>query len=174
MLPRWLSPHAKVFGIWGSLVVLWRLCMVLGPSSLTEVLTLAELAIVFILLELRELEELGVWRVPEGLSATSWKSFKFRYSSGFQSPLIYLWWSWQPSSKPSVSKSSVRSHPGCRVPLQTSPDKVKEQRVVTTLESCLQFPWSRGPARFASPASASVEDCGAVRKGRGCAVPRIT
>lgn len=52
-------------------MVLCLLWMVLGPSSLTLVLTLAEPAMVFILLELRELEEFGVWRVPEGLSATS-------------------------------------------------------------------------------------------------------
>ena len=52
-------------------MVLCLLWMVLGPSSLTLVLTLAEPAMVFILLELRELEELGVCSVPEGLSATS-------------------------------------------------------------------------------------------------------
>ena len=52
-------------------MVLCLLWMVLGPSSLTLVLTLAEPAMVFILLELRELEEFGVCRVPEGLSATS-------------------------------------------------------------------------------------------------------
>ena len=47
--------------------------MVLGPSSLTEVLTLAEPApaIVFSLEEFLELEEFGVCNVPEGLSATS-------------------------------------------------------------------------------------------------------
>ena len=53
-------------------MVLCLLWMVLGPvSSPTEDLTLADPAMVFILLELRELEELGVCRVPEGLSATS-------------------------------------------------------------------------------------------------------
>ena len=52
-------------------MVLCLLWMVLGPSSLTLVLTLAEPAMVFILLELRELEEFGVCSVPEGLSATS-------------------------------------------------------------------------------------------------------
>ena len=52
------------------LCLLW---MVLGPSSLTLVLTLADPAMVFILLELRELEELGVCSVPEGLSATSYQ-----------------------------------------------------------------------------------------------------
>ena len=52
-------------------MVLCLLWMVLGPSSLTLVLTLAEPAMVFILLEFRELEEFGVCRVPEGLSATS-------------------------------------------------------------------------------------------------------
>lgn len=47
--------------------------MVLGPSSLTEVLTLAEPApaIVFSFEEFRELDEFGVCSVPEGLSATS-------------------------------------------------------------------------------------------------------
>jgi len=65
--------YASVFGICGSLVVLWRLWMVLGPSSLTEVLTLAEPApaIVFSFEEFRELEEFGVCSVPDGLSATS-------------------------------------------------------------------------------------------------------
>ena len=52
---------------------MWRLWMVLGPSSLTEVLTLAEPApaIVFSFEEFRELDEFGVCSVPEGLSATS-------------------------------------------------------------------------------------------------------
>ena len=54
--------------------MLWRLWMVLGPSSPTEARTLAEPApaIVFSFDEFRELEELGVCSVPEGLSATSW------------------------------------------------------------------------------------------------------
>jgi hypothetical protein len=63
--------HAMVFGIWGSLVVWCRLCSVEGWSSLTEVRTLAEPAIVFILLEFLEDDELGVLRVPEGLSEFS-------------------------------------------------------------------------------------------------------
>jgi len=46
--------------------------MVDGPSSLTLVLTFAEPAIVFILLEFRELEEFGVLKVPDGLSELSW------------------------------------------------------------------------------------------------------
>ena len=63
--------QAMVLGIWGSLVVWWRLCIVLGPSSVTLLRTLADPAIVFILLEFRELEEFGVRSVPAGLSALS-------------------------------------------------------------------------------------------------------
>lgn len=45
--------------------------MVEAPSSLTEDLTLADPAIVFILLEFLLLDELGVLRVPEGDSELS-------------------------------------------------------------------------------------------------------
>ena len=68
-----------VLGICGSLVAWpwWRPwpVMVEGPvsSPRTSLRTFAEPAIVFILLELRELEEFGVCSVPEGLSATSCK-----------------------------------------------------------------------------------------------------
>ena len=64
-------PQAIVFGICGNFVVWCRLWMVDGPSSLTLVLTFAEPAIVFILLEFRELEEFGVLKVPDGLSELS-------------------------------------------------------------------------------------------------------
>lgn len=62
-----------VFGIWGSLVVWCLLWIVEGPSSLepTLLLTFADPAIVFILLEFLELEEFGVLSVPEGLSVFS-------------------------------------------------------------------------------------------------------
>ena len=66
-----LLTQAMVLGIWGSLVVWCRLWRVLGWSSLTEVRTLALPAIVFILEEFREEEELGVRSVPEGLSEFS-------------------------------------------------------------------------------------------------------
>ena len=67
-----LLTQAMVLGIWGSLVVWCRLWRVLGWSSLTEVRTFALPAIVFILEEFREEEELGVRNVPEGLSEFSW------------------------------------------------------------------------------------------------------
>ena len=65
--------QAIVFGIWGSLVVWCRLCRVEGWSSVTEVRTFAEPAMVFILLEFLDEEEFGVRSVPEGLSQFSWK-----------------------------------------------------------------------------------------------------
>ena len=60
-----------MFGICGNFVVWCLLWMVDGPSSLTLVRTFADPAIVFILLEFRELEEFGVLKVPDGLSELS-------------------------------------------------------------------------------------------------------
>ena len=106
-------------------MVLCLLWMVLGPSSLTLVLTLAEPAMVFILLELRELEEFGVCRVPEGLSATSCDE---RTVLGLLADCLtnssYLRRTRESPAKPGVSQGGVGRHPGSRVPLQTPPDEV--------------------------------------------------
>jgi len=60
-----------VLGICGSLVVWCLLCNVDGWSSVTEVRTFADPAMVFIFEEFLEDEELGVRRVPDGLSEFS-------------------------------------------------------------------------------------------------------
>ena len=72
-----------------------------------------------------------------------------------------------------MSEGRVGRHPGGGLPLQTSPDEVKEERVITTLEGGLQLPGAGGPPGLASPRPASVEDCGAVREGGGRAVARV-
>jgi len=84
-----------------------------------------------------------------------------------------LGWSGQPSPEPGVSEGRVGRHPGGGLPLQTPPDEVKEERVITTLEGGLQLPGAGGPPGLASPRPASVEDCGAVREGGGRAVARV-
>merc|ERR1712012_97839 len=63
--------QAMVFGICGSLVVWCRLCKVDGWSSVTEVRTFAEPAMVFIFDEFLDDDELGVRNVPDGLSELS-------------------------------------------------------------------------------------------------------
>ena len=65
----------------------------------------------------------------------------------------------------------VWRHPGLRVPLQTPPDEVEEERVVASLERRLQLPRTRRAPRLAPAGPAAVQDGGAVREGRSSAVP---
>jgi hypothetical protein len=68
----------------------------------------------------------------------------------------------------------AESAPRCRVPLETSPDKVEEERVVAALERRLQFARARRSARLPAPRPAAVQDSRVVRQRRDRAVARVS
>ena len=63
----------------------------------------------------------------------------------------YLRGAWQPPPEPGVSEGGVGCHPGSGLPLQTPADKVKEERIIATLEGGLQLSGARRTPGLASP-----------------------
>lgn len=85
----------------------------------------------------------------------------------------YLGRAGQTAAEPGVSQGRVRSHPGGGVPLQTPPDKVEEQRVVTAFEGGLELAAAGRAARLPPPRPPAVQHRRPVRQGGGGAVPRV-
>lgn len=73
-----------------------------------------------------------------------------------------------------MSQGLARSHPGAGVPVQTSLNKVQEERVIATLECSLERLGSWRTSGFASPRLTTMKDSGAVWQCAGHTVPGIT